>query len=131
MKSDHEQGSNWRPGASRMAVEARAVLLTDIRTFFADRKVMEVETPVLSQAGNSDPNIRNITTGSTVKKYLRTSPEYSMKRLLASGHRDIYEMGRVFRAGEAGRYHNPGIHAAGMVSARGGITWTSPARRLS
>ncbi len=68
---------------------------------------MEVETPVLSQAGNSDPNIHNIASSSRAKKYLRTSPEYAMKRLLASGHRDIYEMGRVFRAGEAGRYHNP------------------------
>lgn len=90
-----------------MAVEARAVLLRDIRLFFADRNVMEVETPVLSQAGNSDPNIHNIASSSRAKKYLRTSPEYAMKRLLASGHRDIYEMGRVFRAGEAGRYHNP------------------------
>ena len=68
---------------------------------------MEVETPVLSTAGNSDPNICNLSTDSRVKKYLRTSPEYAMKRLLAAGHGDIYELGRVFRAGEAGRYHNP------------------------
>jgi lysyl-tRNA synthetase class 2 len=107
MQAERKQGDNWRPGASRLAVEARAGLLRDIRLFFADRNVMEVETPVLSQAGNSDPNIHNIATGSRAKKYLRTSPEYAMKRLLASGHRDIYEMGRVFRAGEAGRYHNP------------------------
>jgi len=107
MQIDMTPGTKWRPGASRLAVEARAVLLRDIRLFFADRNVMEVETPILSQAGNSDPNIHNITTGSRVKKYLRTSPEYSMKRLLSSGHRDVYEMGRVFRAGEAGRYHNP------------------------
>jgi len=68
---------------------------------------MEVETPVLSRAGNSDPNISSISTDSSRKKYLRSSPEYAMKRLLASGHRDMYEMGRVFRAGESGRYHNP------------------------
>ena len=68
---------------------------------------MEVETPVLSSAGNCDPNIQNISTDSRAKRYLRTSPEYAMKRLLASGYRDIYEMGRVFRAGETGRYHNP------------------------
>jgi len=90
-----------------MAVEARAQLLSDIRLFFMERKVMEVETPVLSRAGNSDPNISSISTDSPRKKYLRTSPEYAMKRLLASGHRDIYEMGPVFRAGETGRYHNP------------------------
>jgi lysyl-tRNA synthetase class 2 len=107
MKSDHGQSNKWRPGASRLAVEARAVLLADIRSFFACRKIIEVETPVLSRAGNSDPNIHNISTDSLKKKYLRTSPEYPMKRLLASGHRDIFEMGRVFRAGENGRFHNP------------------------
>lgn len=82
-------------------------MLSDIRHFFSERNVLEVETPVLSRAGNSDPNISSISTDSSRKKYLRTSPEYAMKRLLASGHRDIYEMGRVFRAGESGRYHNP------------------------
>ncbi len=82
-------------------------MLSDIRHFFSERNVLEVETPVLSRAGNSDPNIRSISTDSPRKKYLRSSPEYAMKRLLASGHRDIYEMGRVFRAGESGRYHNP------------------------
>ena len=82
-------------------------MLSDIRHFFSERSVLEVETPALSRAGNSDPNISSISTDSSRKKYLRTSPEYAMKRLLASGHRDIYEMGRVFRAGESGRYHNP------------------------
>jgi lysyl-tRNA synthetase class 2 len=68
---------------------------------------MEVETPALSRAGNSDPNIRSISTGGASRRYLRTSPEYAMKRLLAAGFRDIYELGRVFRAGEKGRLHNP------------------------
>jgi len=99
--------SRWRPGASRLAIEARACLMSDIRHFFAQRKVTEVETPALSQAGNSDPNITSISTDCRRKKYLRTSPEYAMKRLLAAGGYDIYEMGRVFRAGESGRYHNP------------------------
>ena len=98
---------DWRPGASRYAVEARARLLSDIRTFFSDRKVLEVETPLLSLSGNSDPNILGISTDGTRRKYLRTSPEYAMKRLLASGHQHIYELGRVFRKGEKGRYHNP------------------------
>jgi len=97
----------WRPGASRQAMEERAKLLADIRTFFAQRKILEVETPVLTRAGNSDPNIQSISTDSRDKRYLRTSPEYSMKRLLASGYHDIYELGRVFRAGEEGRHHNP------------------------
>ena len=99
--------NQWRSGASRLAIETRARLLADIRLFFADRNVLEVETPILSKAGNSDPNISSITIDSRRKKYLRTSPEYAMKRLLASGQGDIYEMGRVFRAGESGRYHNP------------------------
>jgi lysyl-tRNA synthetase class 2 len=88
-------------------VETRAALLGDIRAFFSGRNVLEVETPLLSQAGNSDPNIQVISTDSTPKRFLRTSPEYAMKRLLAAGFKDIYELGRVFRAGEKGRFHNP------------------------
>jgi lysyl-tRNA synthetase class 2 len=98
-------GENWRPGASRHALEARARLLADIRTFFAERGVLEVETPVISAAGNVDPNIESVATADG--HYLRTSPEFPHKRLLAAGLRDVYEMGRVFRAGEAGRHHNP------------------------
>lgn len=100
-------GSNWRPGASRHAIEARAGLLANIRAFFAQRGVLEVETPVLSRYGNVDPNIDSMSTGEAKPRYLRTSPEYAMKRLLAAGHRDIYELGRVFRSGEKGRHHNP------------------------
>ncbi len=98
---------DWRPGASRLAVEKRASLLSNIRAWFSERKVLEVETPILSRAGNSDPNIRSIATDSASRRFLRTSPEYAMKRMLAAGFRDIYELGRVFRAGEKGRFHNP------------------------
>ena len=73
----------------------------------AARGVLEVETPILGRAGNSDPNIQSLATSGARKRYLRTSPEYAMKRLLAAGHRNIYELGRVFRAGEQGPYHNP------------------------
>ena len=96
---------HWRPGASRYAIEARAQLLADIRSFFAERGVLEVETALISPVGNVDPNIESIVTDDD--RYLRTSPEFMLKRLLASGLRDLYEMGRVFRAGEAGRHHNP------------------------
>ena len=95
----------WRPGAARHALESRARLLADIRQFFAVRGVIEVETPLLSRFGNVDPNIDSMTT--TAGRYLRTSPEYAMKRLLAAGQRNIYELGRVFRAREKGRHHNP------------------------
>jgi lysyl-tRNA synthetase class 2 len=99
--------SAWRPGASRGALEARARLLSDIRTFFDARGLMEVETPILGRAAGSDPHIRNIATDSERRRYLRSSPEHAMKRLLAAGCGDIYELGRVFRAGERGRHHNP------------------------
>jgi lysyl-tRNA synthetase class 2 len=95
----------WRPAASRHAIEARGQLLTDIRMFFAERGVLEVETPIISPAGTVDPNIESIATRDD--HFLRTSPEFAMKRLLAAGLRDIYELGRVFRAGEKGRHHNP------------------------
>jgi lysyl-tRNA synthetase class 2 len=98
-------GEGWRPGASRQALESRARLLADIRAFFAERGVIEVETPLISAAGNVDPNIESIATDDG--RYLRTSPEFMLKRLLAAGLRDVYELGRVFRAGEAGRHHNP------------------------
>ncbi len=99
--------NNWRPSASRNAIEARARLLSRIRRFFEERNVLEVETPLMTTAGNSDPNIQSISTDSLRKQYLRTSAEYAMKRLLASGHRNVYELGRVFRAGEQGQYHHP------------------------
>ena len=105
--SEQANASGWRPGASRYAVEARAHLLSTIRAFMAERRVLEVETPILATAGNSDPNIQSMTTDCVNKRFLRTSPEYAMKRLLAAGHRDIYELGRVFRAGEQGQHHNP------------------------
>jgi elongation factor P--(R)-beta-lysine ligase len=102
------------PSAQRRALELRADLYALIRDFFAERGVLEVETPVLSEAGNSEPNIESfstlfggrVATGSR-ERWLRTSPEYAMKRLLAAGVGDCYELGRVFRNGEAGRRHNP------------------------
>jgi lysyl-tRNA synthetase class 2 len=71
-----------------------------------ERGVLEVETPHLSTAGNSDPNLTPFRVeGSPL--WLRTSPEYAMKRLLAAGSGDIFELGRVFRSTESGQQHNP------------------------
>ena len=96
------------------ALRLRARLNALIRAFFAERGVVEVETPVLSAAGNTEPNIRGFATTFTGpvgvgarERFLRTSPEYPLKRLLAAGLGDCYELGRVFRNGEAGRSHNP------------------------
>lgn len=95
-------------------MHARARLNALIRQFFADRKVLEVETPILSAAGNTDPNIESFNTefsghsdAGAPRRWLRTSPEYPIKRLLAEGIGDCYELGRVFRNGEAGASHNP------------------------
>ncbi|SEV89280.1 EF-P lysine aminoacylase EpmA [Luteibacter sp. 329MFSha] len=92
----------------------RAGVYAGIRAFFAERHVLEVETPMLSAAGNTDPNIQSFSTRFTGHvdagspwRWLRTSPEFPLKRLLAAGVGDCYELGRVFRDGEAGGRHNP------------------------
>ncbi|MCR6702933.1 MAG: EF-P lysine aminoacylase EpmA [Dokdonella sp.] len=98
----------------REALVLRAALYRLIRDFFAGRGVLEVETPMLSEAGNTEPNIESFKTAfngpaaaRSGPRWLRTSPEYPLKRLLAAGVGDCYELGRVFRNGEAGRRHNP------------------------
>ena len=107
-------GAAWAPSATRDAVRLRARLNRLVREFFHARGVLEVETPVLSVAGNTDPNIASFslqfsgrTDGAPRTRWLRTSPEFALKRLLAAGVGDCYELGRVFRDGEAGGRHNP------------------------
>ena len=106
--------TDWRPSANLDALRLRARLYATIRAFFAERAVLEVETPVLSVAGNTDANIASFplefsgrTDGAPRTRWLRTSPEFPLKRLLAAGVGDCYELGRVFRDGEAGGRHNP------------------------
>ncbi len=106
--------THWRPTASFEALRLRAELNAHIRGFFAERGVIEVETPLLSPAGNTDPNIAAFqlefsgrTDGAPRTRWLRTSPEFALKRLLAAGVGDCYELGRVLRDGEAGGRHNP------------------------
>jgi elongation factor P--(R)-beta-lysine ligase len=98
----------------RAGVELRANLYALIRHFFSTRNVIEVETPILSAAANTDPNIESFATSFSGRidaggrqRWLRTSSEFFQKRLLASGIGDCYEFGRVFRNGEAGQRHNP------------------------
>jgi elongation factor P--(R)-beta-lysine ligase len=101
---------SWRPTASVAALQARAAMLHTTRAFFLERGVLEVDTPILSAAAVSDPQIESLSTqvaGVPGHRYLCTSPEYAMKRLLASGSGDIYQVCKVFRDEERGRWHNP------------------------
>lgn len=94
----------WEPSASLETLHVRARLLTTIRAFFAARQVLEVETPILSRGATVDPQIDSYSTGD---RWLQTSPEFAMKRLLAAGSGPIWQLARVFRIDECGRHHNP------------------------
>jgi elongation factor P--(R)-beta-lysine ligase len=100
----------WRPTASLSALRRRAQALRQAREFFQARGVLEVETPALIHAPVSDVNLgsaRVELSGDSGALFLHTSPEYAMKRLLAAGSGDIYQICRVYRGAERGRQHNP------------------------
>jgi len=100
--------SGWRPDASLATLRLRAQWLKQIRVFFEAHRVLEVETPILSPASVPDPNIESLQTRVNQRpRYLQTSPELYMKRLLAADSGPIYQISRVFRDGEMGRLHNP------------------------
>lgn len=99
---------HWRPSASLERLRKRAALISDIRRFFETRGYLEVETPVLARFGVTCPYLNNIQVDVFGRAYcLQTSPEYHMKRLLAAGSGPIYQLARVFRDDELGRWHNP------------------------
>jgi len=102
---------HWEPDGDQTSRVARAKTLRLIREFFWQRQVLEVETPALSASANTDPFIESfeLSTGNacaTEKRYLHTSPEYPMKRLLATGSGDIYQICKVWRAEPSSRQHN-------------------------
>jgi len=84
-------------------------MLQRSRQFFIDQEVMEVDTSALSKFAVTDPHIESLSARSAMEPelFLHTSPEYKMKRLLAAGFGDIYQICKVFRDGEQGRYHLP------------------------
>ncbi len=99
--------SHWHPGLDQATLVKRARMLRSIRTYFLEQDVLETTTPLLAETGVTDPYIENLSLASLGKiHYLQTSPEYAMKRLLASGSGSIYQICPAFRAAEVGRKHN-------------------------
>jgi len=100
--------NDWKPTASIATLEVRASMLRAARDYFAATRALEVETPTLSAAAVTDIHLASVeATPCGQKSFLHTSPEYSMKRLLAAGCGDIWQICRVYRDGECGRHHNP------------------------
>lgn len=99
----------WRPSAGLDTLRSRAAMLARIRAHFHDQGVLEVQTPVLSSAAVTDRHIESVPArlAGFGGVFLHTSPEYAMKRLLAAGFGDCYQVCPVFRDGERGRRHNP------------------------
>ena len=98
----------WQTSASIETLKIRSAYNQKIRQFFDERSYLEVETPYMSRFGVTDPALSNIKACFRDETYyLQTSPEYHMKRLLAAGSGPIYQMARVFRDDEYGRWHNP------------------------
>ena len=100
--------SDWEPSAGIDELRARAALFAGVRAFLSSRGVLEVDTPLLGRFAITDPNIELFEVATPDgTRFLQSSPEYSMKRLLASGCGDIFQLGKVFRSGEHGGRHNP------------------------
>ncbi|EAR09533.1 EF-P lysine aminoacylase EpmA [Reinekea blandensis] len=95
----------WQPTASIQTLRRRAEILAEIRRYFQQHQVLEVETPILSSYGGTDVNLDAWQTAEGLT--LHTSPEFAMKRLLAAGSGDIYQICRVFRQDEQGQRHQP------------------------
>ena len=99
--------SHWQPGCDAEALESRAQMLKGAREFFDSRGFLEVQTPSLSKNTASDPFLGSFEVSSAGgPRYLQTSPEFHMKRLLAAFPRPIYQICPAFRRGETGRLHN-------------------------
>ncbi|OUS29897.1 elongation factor P lysine(34) lysyltransferase [Thalassotalea sp. 42_200_T64] len=107
---------NWQASANLENLKKRADVLATIRAFFAERNVLEVDTQALSHATVTDLHLVSFETqflraganeNSATTLYLQTSPEFAMKRLLASGSGCIYQICKAFRNEESGRFHNP------------------------
>lgn len=100
--------ADWQPSSTVDTLRTRAELMARIRQFFTRRGYLEVETPIMGRYGTTDVYLSNIKATFRTQPYsLQTSPEYHMKRLLAAGSGPIFQLARVFRDDELGRWHNP------------------------
>lgn len=99
--------AKWQPTASLEMLKTKARLLSKLRAFFDEKNILEVQTPILSQAGNTEPTIESFVVQQNNKKtYLNTSPEFAMKRLLAADYGSIYQITPAFRQEEQSKRHN-------------------------
>jgi len=104
----------WQSSCAIEKIKARAAMYAQLRAFFFQRNILEVETPILSRSTATDPQLESISAQLRIQAgqeflnyYLHTSPEFPMKRLLASGTGAIYQICKTFRNGETGTRHNP------------------------
>lgn len=99
---------DWRPSCGGDMLHQRAELLRKLRDFFHRHNILEVDVPVLGMSTVTDPHIQSLSTECGEQRlYLQTSPEFAMKRLLATYKHSIYYLGKAFRRGEMGAKHNP------------------------
>jgi elongation factor P--(R)-beta-lysine ligase len=99
---------DWQPTAAIATLEVRAAMLRAAREYFAATRALEVDTPTLSAAAVTDVHLASVEARACGRRaFLHTSPEYAMKRLLAAGCGDIWQICKVYRDGESGRWHNP------------------------
>ncbi len=102
----------WRPACDLKQLQCRAQMLEKIRWFFKQKRVLEVETPLLCHTTGTDPQLDFFSSfyhcvPDKQQMFLQTWPEFAMKRLLAAGSGSIFQICKAFRNGEFGRFHNP------------------------
>lgn len=97
---------NFQPTCTLSDWKLRQDLLKRVRSFFDEKNILEVESPSLSNACGTDAHLDYFETKEEPARYLMTSPEFHMKRLLAAGFGDIFQIAKAFRYGEKGFRHN-------------------------
>lgn len=103
-----EDPGSWRPVAGGDILRLRARMRGRLRAFFDASDVLEVDTPALSAAAPTEPRVEPVRARALGEdRFLQTSPEFPMKRLLAAGVGDCWQLARVYRDGERGRWHQP------------------------